>query len=397
MNILIINSSTLPFPPAKGGAVEYLIDMFLKENEKKKQYNVTICTILDKESKDMEKEYNMCKFIHINKNFIFHLKNIFKVAKRKLEKRYCANEYLSEVIKNIKNNIENYDLIIVENVPQFGLELRKLNPKKLVLHMHNDNLNKQTEQANEIKKAYDEIWCLSNYVMNKVIEIDNDNSNVKLLYNGIDVKKYLSISSEENTISDYKKRYKISNDDIVVMYSGRLVEEKGILQLLKAFNNCKIKNLKLIIVGSSSYGKGKNTKFVKKLNDLANNNEDIIFTGYINYEDMPYIYKICDFGIVPSICEEGFALTVVEFLASGKPVIVTNSGAIPELVDSNSAIMIKKEKNVERELEEAIKEMLSKLKSYDSEYNKNIAKKYSIEKYCKRFEELVGVIIDENK
>ena len=76
MNILIINSSTLPFPPAKGGAVEYLIDMFLKENEKRKQYNVTICTILDKESKDMEKEYNMCKFIHINKIYISFKKYI---------------------------------------------------------------------------------------------------------------------------------------------------------------------------------------------------------------------------------------------------------------------------------------------------------------------------------
>ena len=50
MNILIINSSILPYPPAQGGAVENLIDMFIKNNEVKKKYKITICTIYDEKA-----------------------------------------------------------------------------------------------------------------------------------------------------------------------------------------------------------------------------------------------------------------------------------------------------------------------------------------------------------
>ena len=217
MNILIINSSILPYPPAQGGAVENLIDMFVKNNENNKRHKITICTIYDKKAIEFEKKYLFCDFIHIKKNMFFQIKNIFKVLKRKITGKYCANEYLSNVIKKIENNIQEFDLVIVENVPQFGLELRKLSPKKLVLHMHNDNLNVFTKQALEIKNSYDEIWCLSKYVVNMVKEINEDNDKVKLLYNGINVDNYLK-QLDDDKVNKYKLKFGIENNDKVIMY-----------------------------------------------------------------------------------------------------------------------------------------------------------------------------------
>lgn len=397
MKILIINSSTLPYPASKGGAVENLIDMYVKDNEKNKKHDITIYSIYDKEAYKMEANYKRCTFIHINTDsIVYKIKKIFRVIARKAKRKYFANEYINKIFKDLKNNISQYDLVIIENVPEFGLIIKKLKPKRLVLHLHNDILNPDTKQAKEILNSYDEVWCLSKYVMHQVEKIENT-SKAKLLYNGIDFNSF-NIIVDEHKNKQLRKKFNIRDNDIVLMYSGRLVPEKGILELINAF--CEIRNdkLKLLIVGSNSYAKSKKTSYVKKLFEISNNFKNkIIFTGYVDYKEMPYIYQIADVGIVPTICEEGFALTVVEFLASGKPLIVTNSGAIPELVNDNVAITIEKNDKIVNNLNKAILKYIEEKEKYKRENSINIAKKYTQEKYCKKFEELVGKKEDEEE
>ena len=68
----------------------------------------------------------------------------------------------------------------------------------------------------------------------------------------------------------------------------------------------------------------------------------IIFTGFVNYEDMPAIYAMSDICVLPSIWDDPAPLAVIESLVSGKPLITTRSGGIPEYADEQSAIILER-------------------------------------------------------
>lgn len=85
--------------------------------------------------------------------------------------------------------------------------------------------------------------------------------------------------------------------------------------------------------------------FEQKLRDLASNptvKNRIIFTGFVNYEDMPAIYAMSDICVLPSIWDDPAPLAVIESLVSGKPLITTRSGGIPEYADEQSAIILER-------------------------------------------------------
>ena len=167
------------------------------------------------------------------------------------------------------------------------------------------------------------------------------------------------------------------------LYTGRLIETKGVKELISAFNNVKKTNYKLLIVG----GTKKDNSFIKQLRRLSKNNSNIIYTGFLNYSDIQKIYKIADYGIVPSIWEEPFALTVVEHLASGHPVIITKSGGMPELVNSKCSIIIEKNENIIENLTNAIEDI--EYKKFNSDDCIKQAEKFSEEKYIDNFIKLL--------
>ena len=386
-NILIINSSTLPLPPVKGGAVENLIDLFLKDNEEKKRYKITIVCKYDEKAEACSKTYKQCEFIWINTNSVkYKFFRIVTAFFRKLTKKYIDNPYMMDVKKKIKY-FDKYDLVISENVAEFGLSLRSKINGKFVLHLHNDILNKNTNQAKEILDCFDECWCLSKFIMNRVKEIENSGK-IKVLYNGIDLSKFNIDISEKEKI-EIKRTYGINQENKVIMYSGRIVPEKGVLELIRAFNLMEDRDkVTLLIVGAIT----NKTKYEKAIMKLIRENNYIVNTGYVDYELISKLYNIADVGVVPSTWEEPFALTVTEFMASGKPLVVTKSGAIPELVDSKYTIMVDNDEKIEENLSKALKNALN-LK-VDENIIKKDSNKFSSEKYCDMFNTLICQIVN---
>ena len=173
----------------------------------------------------------------------------------------------------------------------------------------------------------------------------------------------------------------------IFLYTGRLVKEKGVLELINTFNKVTNKNYYLLIVGSVGYGKNFKNKFTKKIHDISKSNRNIIFTGFIPYEQMPSIYSMADYGIIPSVWEEPFALTVIEHLASGHPIIITNSGAMPELVSKDVAITIDK-LYFEKEMLEAINN-INTYKFCEKKKLIEYSKKFDKENYIDKFISLI--------
>ena len=127
-----------------------------------------------------------------------------------------------------------------------------------------------------------------------------------------------------------QKSKKIMSDKII--YVGRLEKEKGIFWLVKAFSTVikKIPSAELIIIG-----KGKeetNLKiFIKKLKL----EKAIEFKGALNHSIIIKSYKDACISIVPSIYMEQFGITMIESMAMETPVIGSDIGGIPELIEND--------------------------------------------------------------
>lgn len=122
------------------------------------------------------------------------------------------------------------------------------------------------------------------------------------------------------------------SDQFIVSFFGRLVEEKGIRQLLESlkFANKKIK----ILV----YGEGPLLELVLKAEKEFKN---LVYMKTISPNKLPLHYSAADIVIMPSVHEEGFGRVAAGALLCGTPVIASNRGALPEVVNNSVGKVIK--------------------------------------------------------
>ena len=91
---------------------------------------------------------------------------------------------------------------------------------------------------------------------------------------------------------------------------------------------------KLVITGK----KGWKYKEIFETIDKLNIRDDVVFTGYVQDEDLPALYNAADLFVYPSLYE-GFGLPPLEAMACGTPVITSNTSSLPEVV-GDAGIMI---------------------------------------------------------
>lgn len=388
MKIAIVTASSLPMPPVNGGAVENLIDIILKHNEITDEHKFTVYSCKSQRALEVSKEYKNTEFIYLNTDSILYKLNKSRLyLTNKLLNKYYGNSFIREVVKSLKKQGNKFDAIIIENRPEYCIKVREVFKGKLYLHLHNDLLNKDTKYSKEIIKAVDEVYTVSNYIKNRVNTIDNS-IYVKTVYNGIDIELF-----NKNKYIDkrelLRRKFGFNSEDNVFIFSGRLNVAKGIDKLLEAFVELPSElNAKLLIVGSSIYGMTKEDDFLKRLKKISEKKKnDIVFTGYIDYINIPKIHTIADIAVIPSIWEDPSPLTVYEAMASGLPLITTDSGGIPELVEKDCALIVKRNNNIVEELKKSMIKMIndSKIRNEMSLNSRRIGEKFSKEQFCFNF------------
>lgn len=118
--------------------------------------------------------------------------------------------------------------------------------------------------------------------------------------------------------------------DSYILYVGTIQPRKNIDSLIKAYARLRRENRQmpgLVIVGRKGWLYDKLFALIKEL-DLE---EQIIFTGFVPDEDLPYIYDgACVFSYLSMF--EGFGLPPLEAMACGIPVVVSNTTSLPEVV-----------------------------------------------------------------
>jgi len=126
------------------------------------------------------------------------------------------------------------------------------------------------------------------------------------------------------------KRLFFDSNHIVIGTIKNLEKNSGIDYLIKAFSILKIKYndkcLKLVIAGD-----GNEKHNLKKLCSNLNLNKDVIFTGYVNQNNIVDFFSSFDIYVAPSLIES-FGVAVLEASACEIPVVCTNAGGLPEVV-----------------------------------------------------------------
>lgn len=407
-NVAIITSGFLPVPATKGGAVENLIMNTINENEKYDKINFTVFSIYDYEAENKSLCYNntFFKFYKCPKiiNFLDYL--IYIVAKNILKKRNSQSfrnilrrlSYLNFTSKKLKK--EKYDLIILENHPTqyLALKWRKNYVKyngKFVYHSHNElpgyfgceNIMKKTKM----------IVSVSEFINKKMKEtVKSEECSFKVLRNGIDSAKFKSsLSIKEKDV--LRNKYNIKKDDLVFIYTGRIVPEKGVLELIKALQAIKKQNnYKLLIVGAPLNALQTKTKYQEKIEkEIEKISSNVIFTGFIKYDEMPQMYKISDIAIMPSIWDDPAPLSIIEALCCGLPIITTDSGGITEYANNKCAIFNNRDDNLINNLTKSINRLIE-----DEEKRKNMSLEalkcsndLNLERYYNDFIEIIEELL----
>lgn len=174
-------------------------------------------------------------------------------------------------------------------------------------------------------EAWRVIVC-SEYMRSEVMRSFNcpyDKTDV--IYNGVEAQKF-AFEWSDGECAEWRSKFALPEEKIVV-YVGRFVREKGIHVLLDAASAvlAQMPNTKFVIVGGGM--RDKYERFV----DWYGLKDKVVFTGFMGGRNLYSMYRIADVAAFPSLYEP-FGIVALEGMASGAPVVASDAGGLPEVV-----------------------------------------------------------------
>jgi glycosyltransferase involved in cell wall biosynthesis len=343
--VALVSPGFLPVPAVDGGAVEVLMTDFIDGNEVNPQFEIDVYTIASVKLKDISYKYTKIKEVKPLQPLLFYriVNKVWNLILKlfRINRFVYVNEYF--IYKAIKSR--KYDFVIIENNMNLyrWIYQKTANKDNLVFHLHNDigTVSKSYELCRLIGQTAKHIIVVSDYIRKRLAE-SIPSRNIDVLYNCVDIDRFHP-DSKDNAAA-LRSKYNLAPEEIVFMFSGRVVPEKGAYELVTAFSRiCERYPTKLLIVGSAWFHLVDADDYLKMVMTTANPmKEKIIFTGYIYPEDMPGMYAMADVVVIPSIWEEAFGVVALEAMAMKKPMIVSESGGLVEVVSKSNALFIYK-------------------------------------------------------
>ena len=253
--------------------------------------------------------------------------------------------------------------------------------KKIVEHLTKFYCDKTAKELIvPTKKAYD--LFKEKYKVEK---------NIHIIPTGIEIERFYKQNISQTKLNKIKEKLNIKNQDFIILYVGRLGKEKNVDFLLdnqEYFTKIN-KNVKLLIVGD-----GPDLELYKnKAKKLKHAN--IIFTGKVPYNDIPYYYNIGNIFVSASTTETQ-GLTIIEAMSASLPVVCIDDESFRKtVVNDLNGYLFKNKKEYKTYIEELIKNK-TKLKRL-GEQAKISTIEYSSKYYAERVLDVYKKTIEENK
>ena len=152
----------------------------------------------------------------------------------------------------------------------------------------------------------------------------------ELVYNGVDLSR---VKAQPEAAVEFKRRFQIPENRVVIVQVSWMIPEKGIPQLLQAAQSLLSSNqdVHFVLVGDGPYRE----QFMKDAEGLGIASH-ITWTGLIKDPFAEGVFETADIVCQFSDWEELFGWMIAEGMAHGKPIVATSVGGIPELVEDET-------------------------------------------------------------
>jgi len=302
----------------------------------KEGYVVEIACSRGKKAETLERKGYVFRFINIDRkiNLVLNIKSIIKLYRIMKRGKYDivhVHTPVASILGRIAAKLAGVPIIIYTAHGFYfheGMSCLKyniiLNIEKYLAKHYTDFIFTQSEE--------DRRTALENNFIDK--------SKILTIGNGVDVwGEFNPINIEKDKINKLYKKFNLNKNDKIVTFIGRLVKEKGIMDLLEVFNNVNFndeKKVKLIMVGDIAQNeRDKDTKM--KLGKYRDNS-NVIFTGY--RDDINSILYLTDVFCLPSY-REGMPRSIIEAMAMECAVVATDiRGSREEVIDGKTGFLV---------------------------------------------------------
>lgn len=216
----------------------------------------------------------------------------------------------------------------------------------------------------------------SKFLCNEIVNTFRPKCPVILVYNAVDVSRFLNNNINSGPEEDY------------IFTWGRLEKIKGYDNLINAFCNIsdKYPNCKLYIAGD-----GTQKDELQGLIDSLKSRESIKLLGRMTPENIVALSSNSIANIIPSL-RESFGIVALEAVASKRPIVATNTGGLPEILEGSSAILVAP---TVRGLAEGLDKVLGNPEKYQVKDAEHMLDKFTLDKMVDNYLMAAG-LNDEN-
>jgi glycosyltransferase involved in cell wall biosynthesis len=240
---------------------------------------------------------------------------------------------------------QSFDLVLVNTrfylLSLYGQFFGRMYAKKVITVEHGSaHLNLGSPLLNRIGAIYEyaltivgRCFCKEYYGVSKACLTWLQHFGIRgkgILYNSIDLEKITQI--QQKMLPSFRERYQIPEDAVVFVYTGRLIPEKGIRQMLAAFSQVQsvVPNVYLLLAGDGP--------LMEEVQEASN--EHLIALGRLSYEEVIGLLTESQVFCLPSD-SEGFSTAILEAIACHCYVITTQRGGAREVfpTDADGTVM----------------------------------------------------------
>ena len=405
MKVLILTADSnggYPVPASKGGAVSTLVEQLAEGNNAQRLCEMEIMSLYDKKAFEMAKQYPNIRFLWVKPTALHRL----------LDK--CAFNFIKLLKKNEKAVSFKSPFSLLYYIRKASKQLRKTDADKVILenniplaralkntayrgqwYYHFHNVPRIDGGCREVFARTTGFLCVSRFVADRISAPDSaigaiPPEKTTVLYNCVDTARFRPVPRDSGALLALQKKLGIANGDRVLIFAGRLTAEKGADHLLRAMQLLPA-HCKALIVGSYHYNAEVKSDFQQQLYALADSLKDrVIFTGYVQHDDLPLYYNLADAAVLPSVWDEPAGLTNLEAMACGVPVITTDSGGIPEYV--GDSVVLERSERLGEDIAAAVQQLLAS-DSYEqrcADSRQYVCDHFDKDRYINRLMEAIG-------
>lgn len=225
-------------------------------------------------------------------------------------------------------------IVEVHNRIELALHIKEKYPHlKVCLHIHNDPHTmkgaKTRAQRQQVLAILDMVYCVSDYVRRQLlVDFPGYAAKAQVIYNALAVtQKVIGIQQ--------KKAH--------IVYVGRIVPEKGVLELAQALAMAlpQFPQWKAIFLGAKGFGHiaGKSAYEQEVYAALAQISSQVEFRGHVSQTEVMQTLAESSVVVVPSTCSEAFGRVALEAMSMTNAVLASHLGALPEVINDAGIVL----------------------------------------------------------